>query len=184
MINSLIDLMQENLFLAVILSIIINIIIAIIGILPSYFITFINVTIFGYVYGFLVSVVGESLGALVSFWLYRKGFYKSTQKLISKNEKFEKLANSTDVQAFTIIFMMRVLPYMPSGIVTYLSAVTNVKIYIFTIASTLGKIPSLIIEILVSFSIISAAKSSSYELIFTITAVIVLAFMILKRIRK
>ena len=58
---------------------------------------------------------------------------------------------------------------MPSGIVTYAAAIGNVSTLVFSIASTLGKIPALIIEVLVSVAIIEVAQSQELNILITKT---------------
>jgi uncharacterized membrane protein YdjX (TVP38/TMEM64 family) len=41
---------------------------------------------------------------------------------------------------------MRLLPFVPSGLVTFAAAVGKVRLFLFLVASSLGKIPALLIE--------------------------------------
>ncbi|MCM3387890.1 TVP38/TMEM64 family protein [Ureibacillus chungkukjangi] len=66
---------QAGIF-SIFVSILINILISITGVLPSAFITFANLSYFGLYGGFIVSIIGEALGAIISFVLYRKGLKK------------------------------------------------------------------------------------------------------------
>jgi uncharacterized membrane protein YdjX (TVP38/TMEM64 family) len=62
--------------LAIFVSIIINIIISILGVVSSFFITAANIGFFGFGNGLLISITGEAIGAIISFYLYRKGLKK------------------------------------------------------------------------------------------------------------
>jgi len=44
--------------------------------------------------------------------------------------------------------LLRVLPFVPSGIVNIISAASGVSILLFLSASTLGKIPAMLLEVL------------------------------------
>lgn len=57
-----------------------------------------------------------------------------------------KLKHLEGSKAFWIILCLRILPFIPSGAITLGSAFSKVSIGLFAIASTLGKIPSLIME--------------------------------------
>jgi uncharacterized membrane protein YdjX (TVP38/TMEM64 family) len=48
--------------------------------------------------------------------------------------------------AFMLILSMRLLPFVPSGLVTFAAAVGKVRLFLFLVASSLGKIPALLIE--------------------------------------
>lgn len=131
---------------AIILSITISIIISVLGILPSYFLTFANVYFFGFQYGLLISIIGEALGAIISFYLYRKGTEKFMDKQSITNKYLQLLIQSNGIKAFFLIIALRIFPFVPSGFVTLAGAISSTSILNFSIASTIGKIPSLLIE--------------------------------------
>lgn len=79
-----------------------------------------NLVFFGVFNGLLISIIGESLGAVISFILYRKGINKWKRPFV--------------------------LPFMSSGLVTFTSAFSKVSLGTFALASTIGKIPALIFE--------------------------------------
>ncbi len=146
--------MQENLLQffrehqnwAILLSLSLSILIAIIGILPSYFITAANVLFFGFWPGTLLSFIGEALGATIAFILYRKGFQKKLKNKITRYPKLNYLLEAKEGKAFYLVFICRVLPFVPSGLVSFGGAMSSISLLTFIIASSLGKIPSLILE--------------------------------------
>ena len=142
----LIVLFEEYSNYAIVLSIIINVIIAIFGFIPSFFITGANIIFFGFWTGTLISFLGESIGAIVAFLLYRKGFKKFSIKAVQKYPKVKTLLWKEGKEAFYLILSLRLLPFVPSGLVTLISAIGKVSFLIFAIASTVGKIPALLIE--------------------------------------
>ena len=131
---------------AVWLSIILNIIISVLGVVPSFFITAANISFFGFENGLLLSVLGEAFGAIISYYLYRKGINKIRNKILIKNKYLNRLMQSKGIEAFLLILSLRIFPLMPSGLVTLVSASSKVGILNFSIASTFGKIPALVIE--------------------------------------
>lgn len=132
---------------AILLSILINIGISIIGFMPSVFLTALNVKLFGVLGGIAVSIVGEALGVIVSFWLYRLGFQKFAQKKASSHPKVQQLLHVTGKEAFFLILSLRLLLFVPSSLVTLFAALGKVSWITFAIASTIGKIPALLIEV-------------------------------------
>jgi len=169
---------------AILISIVFNVIIAVLGLLPSVFITTANVLFFGVFEGFLISVLGEAIGAIVSFKIYRLGFKKISSKLIEKNKKVKAIVDADKKDLFQLIFLFRIFPYMPSGIVTYAAAIGNVSTLVFSIASTLGKIPALIIEVLVSVAIIEVAQSQELNILITIGSIVLIVLIIRTIIRR
>ncbi|MFJ8235865.1 TVP38/TMEM64 family protein [Ureibacillus sp. NPDC094379] len=140
-----IELVGQASFTAVFLCLFVSVLISIIGILPSAFVTAANLVVFGLVEGVVVSIVGEALGAVVSFLLYRKGIKKWRAKDF-QNSSLQRLSKLEGANAFWAILGLRILPFIPSGAVTLGSAFSKVSLRTFAIASTIGKIPSLLIE--------------------------------------
>ena len=123
-----------------------SVLVALAGVLPSVFITAANILFFGFWKGTLVSLLGEVLGALVSFWMYRKGFKRGAQSALEKYPKAARLVEAEGRTAMTLIFSLRLLPFMPSGLVTLAAAIGKVSTLHFMIASSAGKIPALLLE--------------------------------------
>jgi uncharacterized membrane protein YdjX (TVP38/TMEM64 family) len=132
--------------LAVIISICLSIIIAIIGILPSVFITAANLLFFGFWNGTLISFLGEAIGAAISFLLYRKGFKKMADKRLHEYPRLKQLVDADNEKAFSLVFSLRLIPFVPSGLITFAAAVGKVSFAVFLAASSLGKLPALLIE--------------------------------------
>ncbi|SOC15538.1 SNARE associated Golgi protein [Ureibacillus xyleni] len=139
------QLLEHAVLFAILISVFVNVLISIIGVLPSVFITGANLLFFGLYHGLIVSIIGEVLGAIVSFILYRRGLKKWRSKDF-QHPLMLKLKNLEGVKAFWIILTLRILPFVPSGVITLGSALSKVSLRFFAIGSTLGKIPSLIIE--------------------------------------
>ncbi|RYF87688.1 MAG: TVP38/TMEM64 family protein [Chitinophagaceae bacterium] len=131
---------------AVLLSLALSILVAVLGVVPSVFITAVNILFFGFWNGTLLSLAGEAAGAAVAFYLYRVGFRQSAGKKLAKFPKLLTLVQAPDRTAFYLIFTLRLLPFVPSGLITFAAAIGKVTFLTFLISSTLGKIPALLIE--------------------------------------
>lgn len=144
--EQVIELLQNYQQYAVFISIVINILISILGFIPSIFITAANLIVFDFWKGTFVSFIGEGLGAVISFIIYRKGLRK-----LSKADSFQlswvrKLLEVEGKEAFIVVFSLRLLPLIPSGVVTFFGAMGKMSLLIFALSSTLGKLPALLIE--------------------------------------
>jgi uncharacterized membrane protein YdjX (TVP38/TMEM64 family) len=137
--------------LAIPLSLLVEVAVAVVGVLPSFFITAANVAVFGIWWGTMLSIAGESLGAVVAFLLYRKGLDRltgGTGKLSASLEKrMNRLSEAPEGRAFLLVLAFRLLPYVPSGAVTLGAAGGRMRAWTFTLSSTLGKIPALAVEV-------------------------------------
>nr|WP_160720843.1 VTT domain-containing protein [Bacillus sp. USDA818B3_A] len=132
--------------IAFLLSIVTNIIISVLGIVPSVFLTAINLQVFGFWEGMFISFAGEALGAIISFVLYRKGFRKLSNLKQFSHPKVKRLLTAQGKESFFLILSLRLLPFVPSGVVTFFAAIGKTSILIFVIASSIGKIPAIMIE--------------------------------------
>ncbi|RFU67491.1 DedA family protein [Peribacillus saganii] len=165
---------------AIIISILINVVISVAGVIPSVFITAANITVFGFGIGLVISFLGECIGALVSFWLYRKGIQRLNPKLLKKNKWLVKLQHTHGKDAFVIIIMLRILPFVPSGMINLAAALSKTSITVFFIASSLGKLPALFIE---AYSVQHVLESTMREniILAVIAFVIFIVFYIVRK---
>lgn len=138
--------LPESKFLFAFISIVVNVFIAISGVLPSAFLTAANIAVFDFEMGLTVSIIGEAFGAVVSFLLYRKGLTKLSNQVQSKNKLLLRLHYSKGIEAVLLVLALRILPFIPSGVVTLFAAYSKMGLYSFGLASTLGKVPSLFME--------------------------------------
>ena len=146
MVDSLLQLFREYQNLAIVISICISIIIAIMGVVPSVFITAANILFFGFWNGMFISFLGEAMGAGISFLLYRRGFKKAVEKKLDRYAKIKKLIDATGTEAFYLVLSLRLIPFVPSGLITLAAAVGKISFLTFIIASSLAKLPALFIE--------------------------------------
>ncbi|MGG2093750.1 VTT domain-containing protein [Bacillus sp. S13(2024)] len=148
--------------IAIPLSILLNILISLVAFIPSIFLTAINIALFGITEGTLISIAGEALGAIFSFYLYRLGFQKIAQKNIDKYPKVQKLLYVQGKEAFFLVLSFRLLPFIPSGIVTLFASLGTTSLLTFSVASTLGKIPALLIEVYSTYHVMKGTNEAKW----------------------
>lgn len=79
-----------------------------------------------------------------------------------------------------LIFEGRLLPFVPSGVVTLAAAMSKVNSLTFIIATFLGKIPSILLEVLVSYGVIEASQKN-IKIVIVIISLILIYLTIRKR---
>lgn len=144
--NQLIELFSDYPYFAFIFSFLVSILVAVLGVVPSVFITGANIVFFGFWTGTLISFLGEAIGAFVAFYLYRKGFKQLSQKHLEKYSNLKRLLNVHGKEAFTYILSLRLLPFVPSGLITFAASIGKVSMGVFFLASSIGKVPALLME--------------------------------------
>lgn len=173
----LLDHLPSNLFLIGILSIAFNIIISIFGFLPSAIVTGINLHYYSFNMAIFLSIVGESLGAVISFLLYRKGLIRFFPSNKNSNKILQRLSNASSFKAAFLIIILRILPFIPSGIVTLTAAFSKIGVLMFTISSTIGKIPALLLEAY-SLNTLFTFLRLEENIIYIIIALLIIIFIL------
>jgi uncharacterized membrane protein YdjX (TVP38/TMEM64 family) len=146
---SLIEVLSgQPVWVAVVISLTVSILIALAGIVPSAFVTAANIVYFGFSLGLFLSILGEALGAVISFILYRKGLKKLSGKIDSSRtiKILERLKETDGMEAFLLVLVLRLFPFAPSGLVTLAASYSKIETWAFAVSSTIGKIPALLIE--------------------------------------
>jgi len=178
------DLLTNYYSIAIPLSLLLEIAIAILGVLPSYFITMANVAVFGIWMGTALSIAGESLGAVLAFLLYRRGLNRLSRgkgKFASSlDRQMIRLSRASPTRAFFLVLAFRFLPYMPSGAVTVAAAASRMNALAFTMASTVGKIPSLAVEV----ATVAFAMKLPLKLFLSLAGGLVIIWAIIGLLRK
>lgn len=176
--NEVIELFKDYEQYAILFSLAISIIISIAGVIPSVFLTAANLIVFGFWEGMILSFLGESLGAYVSFILYRKGFRKFALQKSTNHKYLQRLLKTNGKDAFFLIIGLRIFPFIPSGLVTLTAAVGNVSAVIFVLASSIGKVPALFIEAYSVYQVIQ--WNGSIKIILTAASIMILGYILRK----
>lgn len=131
-------------------SVLIGVVVSVLGVLPSTFVTAANLVYFGLWIGTLLSFTGEVLGAVCAFLIYRQGLQYALRRPLPDrvNRLQQKLQTQQGHEAFWTIILLRLLPFVPSGIVNIVSAASGISVLLFLTASTIGKIPAMLVEVL------------------------------------
>lgn len=171
-VDGFVEILNNYAYLAIPISLFVSIIIALLGVVPSFFVTGANIVFFGPVKGFLISLLGEVIGGFITFYLYRFGFKKKVQGL-SRYKMVDNIIHSDGKRAAMLIFEARLLPFVPSGFVTLAAAISKVTVIPYTIATILGKIPSIGLEAIVSYDLINI-NDNFIRLFITLLAIILI----------
>lgn len=142
---------------AVLFSLLLSVVVGILGIVPSLFLSGANALVFGLVPGFFVSLTGETLGAGVSFWLYRWGYKQSSVR--DKNWKWVRRINESGRRRqMSGLLLARLTPLVPSGIITFAAACSSIVFLDFLFITVVGKAPSIALETLIGHDLLHMDK--------------------------
>ncbi|MEW8970388.1 MAG: VTT domain-containing protein [Mesobacillus sp.] len=163
---------SQPVWVAIFISLGVSITISVLGVIPSAFVTAANIIYFGFGGGLVLSIIGEAAGAIISFFLYRKGIKKLSQKVPSSKsiKSLERLKNTAGTEAFVLVILLRLFPFAPSGLVTLAASFSKMGASAFMVSSTIGKIPALFIE---AYSVnIMLGWKSEYQLAMAVFALL------------
>lgn len=143
--------------------------------LPAFLITFANATLFGWVYGALLSWSSAMVGAILCFYI---------AKFLGR-DVVEKLTSKTALQSVDAFFerhgryailIARLLPFISFDIVSYAAGLTKIKFKDFLIATGLGQLPATLIYSYAGQMLSGGSKMIVYALlmIFAFSALLVL----------
>jgi uncharacterized membrane protein YdjX (TVP38/TMEM64 family) len=132
---------------AMVVSFLLIVFINIVAVLPNIFILAANGVIFGVVEGTLISWLAESIGVVISFILMRYLFRDYAHEVISRSNSLKKIDEFSGSRGLRIMLIARSIPYIPSGLVTALGALSSIRLKDYVIATFIGKLLSAWIEV-------------------------------------
>lgn len=139
---------------AVVVSIILSIIMTFGLIIPFILISAANGLVFGLGWGTVVSWAGEVSGAIVAFSIYRYYFRPFIIQRYAHTEYWHYVENISGRHGFKTILIARILPVIPSGILTMAASISTISFRDFAWATLLGKIPSVFAKVLVGYELV------------------------------
>ncbi|MFL0166214.1 hypothetical protein [Candidatus Clostridium helianthi] len=99
------------------------------------------------------------------------------------NDVVEILRNNSSIAipiSLIISIVISLVGILPSGIITLAASISNVDSTIFTVATLIGKVPSIALEALVSYDIINI-YDNWIRLVITVIGLIFVKFTITKK---
>lgn len=145
-------------------SLAINIIINLSGILPTVIISGANAVIFGLGGGIVISWVGECLGTIISFVLWRSLLQRAARRLICRSKYLALADEFSGKKGFKAMLAARLVPLAPSGLITLLGAVSSMSFAAMFWATLIGKLPSIALEVLLGHEL-AVAQSNTLRLL-------------------
>ncbi|BBB92090.1 MAG TPA: VTT domain-containing protein [Methylomusa anaerophila] len=154
------------------------------GVLPNIFMLAVNGIIFGVALGTFISWLAESVGVILGFLLMRYIFRDYAQSLIVRSNALKSVDEFSCRSGFKIMLIARAVPYIPSGLITALGAISCIKLKDYALATFIGKIPSAYIEVTMGHDLFSYQEHiARLALLLLISGASYLAFLWYKKKR-
>ncbi|WP_100372985.1 TVP38/TMEM64 family protein [Bacillus sp. FJAT-45037] len=111
--------------------------------------------VYGPALGSLVTWIGSSMASIIMFVFVRFGYQDWGLNIVNRYKSLSKVTTLFEKNAFMTIFITRLIPVIPSIIVNVYSALSRVRFLSYAIASSLGKMPSMILFAVVGNSFVN-----------------------------
>ncbi len=104
-----------------------------------------NVTSFGYVFGFIISWVSTCVGCLMSFYFFRHFFRGKLEKFLNKKrdksiKKAKQLKKRIDKISLTNLVLIIALPFTPAFLINIAAGLSKINKEKFILALLIGKL--------------------------------------------
>ncbi len=117
--------------------------------------------VFGLFWGVVISWIGEILGALAMFAFARYFFRSTVANWVCKSPYLKQVDDYSAANGFKALLIARLLPLAPSGIITAVAAISRISFRDFILATVLGKLPPVVIKVLVGHDIAFAGENTT-----------------------
>jgi len=129
--------------LSIFIDLVIVATLALFPVIPFVLMAGVNVLLYGWIGGFILSLSGSLLGASLGFWLARTLGQAWAQPKVTKLGKWGTLVRGN---SFSVVLLSRLIPVLPSAAVNYASGLSLMTFPSFLLATLLGKFPMIIWE--------------------------------------
>lgn len=171
------DFLDDNLLYAYMFMLVIMILQNSFTVFPLLLVITINITLFGFIDGFLWSWISSVIAAIFVFYAVR---YLFQERLI---EKFKpELLEQIESNGFAYVFQARIFPLVPTSLVNILAGLSTVRFRPFIFATTIGNFIYFFILALIPAGLVSEKVNET--LIWVILVSAILAYYLFKLVRK
>ncbi len=137
---------------------------------------------FGPVYGTLLTIVGASAGAFISFLVARKlGAERIEQKWGSKTMKIQSILEKNGL---VVVFILRLIPLFSFDLISYSAGLSKIKTSHFMIATVLGIIPGTFAYTFLGASTVSGNKGTFLLAVVIFAVITIIPLLMRNRIKQ
>ena len=160
--------------MAIVFSFLLTLFVNALGFPPAIIFSTANTLIFGIFWGIVLSVVAETVGVTISFLLLRFFFRDSAKQLIAKSKFLSSVDKYSSKKGFMVMLIARMVPYIPSGVLNAVGALSSLNLREYFLASLVGKFPSTGIEAIIGHDAIMQQEDNTRIIVVVIFAIILI----------
>ncbi len=114
---------------------------------------------YGPALGGFITWFGSSLASILMFLFVRYGYQDWGLKILHRYKGVAKVTALYENNAFLMILFSRMLPFIPSIIINIYSALSRVSFLSYAIASSLGKVPAMLLFALIGNNLVTDSRN-------------------------
>ena len=160
--------------MAVAFSFLLTLFVNALGFPPAIIFSTANTLIFGIFWGIVISVAAETVGVTISFLLFRFFFRDLAKKTIAKSKFLSSIDKYSSKKGFEVMLIARMVPYLPSGLLNAVGALSSLSLLDYFLASLIGKFPSTGIEAIIGHDAITQQEDPTRIIVTVIFAIVLI----------
>lgn len=149
----------------------------IISLIPGQALQFVAGFLYGFWGGFLISLIGAIAGTVVTYYLAKFLGKDAIHILFGKRHIEENLEKINSKRGYMLVFLIYLIPGVPKDLCSYAAGLSNMKLQVFLILSTVGRSPGMIGSLLIGKAI--GEENYTAVIIIGVVAVILSIFGII-----
>lgn len=114
---------------------------------------------FGPVLGGVITWIGSAAASILMFLFVRFGYQEWGNRLLHRHNRLGQVTALFEKNAFLTILFSRFIPFIPSVIINVYSALSKVSFAAYTLASSLGKIPAMLLFAMVGDNLMTEPRN-------------------------
>lgn len=150
--------------------------------LPLFLLAGANGFIFGLWYGIVITLSGSMIGSTIAFYLAR-GFARGLVYRYLKAAYMARVERMSCNEGPWMVFMARLIPIIPSSIISYVAGLSKMAFKGFFIATAIGKLPEIVIYTALGHSFSQAEGMATKVTILLILLTVVAWPLLTKRFK-
>ena len=152
----------------------------IISIIPAQFFNLASGYIFGFMYGYLLSIAGVTAGTAVTFFLARVLGKDAIYLLFGEKKITKYITDLNSRRALFIIFVIYLIPGLPKDLMGYAVGLSRIKFLPFLALSLIGRTPAMMTTIMAG-SMLDKGNYTGVIALSVIAAVICISVFIFRK---
>ncbi|QJC51483.1 TVP38/TMEM64 family protein [Paenibacillus albicereus] len=114
---------------------------------------------YGPIQGGIVTWVGSTAASLLMFLFIRYVFRDWGSRVLARYGRLDRMTQLFERNAFLMILFARLIPFIPSVVINVYAALSRVSFGVYATASALGKVPSMLLFVIIGDGLVYDARS-------------------------